>query len=176
MATAPLAGEQGQGIVRTVTIYEGDATRYDVWTKGGIVEQGVTYAAGISQDRIDDGNAYVKRYTTYKDSVQRVATGENGDQIIGRVLTIDRNIPEIAVDGGTWTATEAGARKASVEFFVSKQVIRVRAKGDAVGIVVGNTLSLVAGSLFLMDQDLVNGAFYALEPTTDADAYILVEV
>lgn len=176
MPTGPLAGEIGEGNSRTVALYEGNGTRYDVWTKAGIVQYGLQFAAGFSQARIDDGNAYVKAYTTWTDAVQRVATGDNGNIILGRVLDISRNIPEVATDGGTWTAALATARYGTVEFFVTGQVIRVRADGSGTAIAINDQLKLKAGSLFLMIKEVTNGFLYAKEATTDADAYILAEV
>lgn len=176
MVTPPTGGEIGGGIVSTHVIYEGDATRADVLTHEGHVEKGVTYAAQIAEDRIKEGNAYVKEYTTWDKSVQKVADAENGDVIVGRVIAIDKNRPEIAADGGTWTAVRAGARRGSVERFLTGQEILIRADGSGTAIAIGNTLSLKAASDLLWVQDLVNGALYALEPTTDADAWIRARV
>jgi len=176
MATAPKGGESGQGVTRTYKVYEGDATRTDVETTHGTEVKGVVYAAGISNDLVKQGIAYVKRYTTWEKAVQRVATGENGEDIIGRVKAIDTNTPDISTNGGTWTAAYAGARNASVEEFQKGQIILVRARGDVTPIAIGNKLSLVTGSLYLFNQDNTNGRFYAMQATTDADAWIQVEV
>lgn len=176
MVTPPTGGEISGGVVDTEVIYEGDATRADVLTHEGHIEKGVTYAAQIAEDRIKEGNAYVKEYTTWDNAVQKVADAENGDVIVGRVIVIDKNRPEIATDGGTWTAARASARRASVERFQTGQVILIRADGSGTAVAVGNTLSLKAASDFLWVQDLVNGALYALEATADADAWIRARV
>jgi hypothetical protein len=176
MATAPTGGEIGQGVKRTVVIYEGDATRTDVMTDSGKVIKGVTYAAQIDDDRIKEGNAYVRRYTTWDNAVQRVAANGNGDTIVGRVIEIDKNTPEISANAGTWTAARATARRGTVEFFVEGQVIYVRGDGSGTTIAVGNKLSLKAASTFLFVQDNTNGFGYVLEGTTDADAWIPVEI
>ena len=106
MATAPTHGEVGQGVKITAPIYEGTFTRTDVQTKQGIVKKGGTYAAGVVDDSIEQKIAYVKEYTSFDDyAYQVVADNENGDQILGRVLAISKDIPEATADGGTVTAT-----------------------------------------------------------------------
>jgi hypothetical protein len=176
MATAPTGGEVGKGLSRTMVIYEGDATRADVETDAGTVIKGVTYAAQIPNDNIKAGNAYIRRYTTWDDAVQLVAAGGNGNTIIGRVLAIDKNIPEISANGGTWTAARATARRGTVEFFLKGQVINVRVDGSSTPIAVGNKLSLKSGETDIFVQDNTNGRFYAQQAATGSDVWIQAEV
>lgn len=169
-------GEIGEGVRRTIPVHEGLATRRDVITNRGIVEKGVTYAAGISQERIDDGSAYVKLYPTWDDAVEKVSNNETGVNIYGRVLEIGGEVPDIATDGGTQGATRANARRATVEEFRKGQVIVLHVDGSGTPVAVGDKLSLKPASDYIFIQDNTNGRFYAMEAATGSDDYIRARV
>ncbi len=99
MTTAPTQGERGQGLYLTHPLYEGTATRTDVVTEHGVVKGGVAYAAQFDEDAIDRHTAYVKEYTSFAEmAYQKVATGDNGNLIKGRVVNIDTNIGLVDID------------------------------------------------------------------------------
>lgn len=160
---ATTGGDISQGIRSTEPVYEGTFTRTDVLTTKGWVEKGGTYAAPIVKDRVEEGNAYVKEYTSFADNaVQTVADNENGDQIVGRVVSIDKNIPSVSTNGGTQAATLANVRRATIERFKKGQVITIHVNATT-PIVIGDKVSLESGSQHIFEQDNNNGAFYCLE-------------
>jgi len=177
MATAPTKGEIGEGLYKTVPIYEGTFTRADVQTQQGVTEKGGTYASGISDDAIKANTAYVIAYTSFADyAYTKPATGANGDTLLGRIKSIDKNVPEVAANGGTAVATLANARRAVVEFFQQGQVIMVRVDGSGTTVDLGDNLSLKSAEREIFVQDNSNGALKALKTTSDADAWIPAEV
>lgn len=173
--TNPTGGSFGHGMTRFVHVYEGDATRTDVVTTSGYTDSGVLYAAQLAKDDIEDGIAYVKNYATWEDSVQRVAAGDNGNLITGRIIDIDHNVPTLADNGDVWTAARDGSRKGDFEEFQKGQILVVRVDGTT-PILVDDNLSLKAGTTNILVKDNVNGRFEAMEAFSGSDGWIQIKV
>ena len=177
MPTAPTHGEIGEGTKITAPIFEGTFTRADIQSKQGIIKKGGTYAAPVSDDDIENHTAYVIAYASFTDYAYQIpATGANGEDLLGRVRAISKDIPEASADGGTVASTLANCRRGTVELFKKGQIIMLRVDGSGTTIDLGDKLTLKAATRNIFVQDNSNGAFKALETTSGADVWIPAEV
>ena len=175
--TAPTHGEIGEGTKITAPIFEGTFTRRDVQSQQGIIRKGGTYAAPVSDDDIENNTAYLIAYTSFTDYAYQIpATGANGEDLLGRVQSINRDVVEVSADGGTQVSTLTNCRQGTVELFKKGQIIMLRVDGSGTPVALGDKLSLKAATRNLFVQDNSNGAFKALEAATGADDWIPAEV
>jgi len=167
-------GDVGQGLMLPgCPIYEGTATRTDVYGPSGLIEGGVTYAAGVDNDDIKNGWQFLKTYGSFaEDGFQIVAAGGNGSDIVGRLISITNNTPTISANAGTASATLTNCRRGTVEQFVVGQIISVKVDGSGTAVAIGDKLSLKTALTDTFVQDNSNGTFYALK-TASADGDII---
>jgi hypothetical protein len=113
------AGDIGDVLQITMILFEGNFTRTDIETPGGLYQFGGTYAAPL---RVGD---FVE---LYDGANKTVTTASAGASVIGRIVETPKGpIPEVGTDGGVWTwsaSPGAGARHATVEWYKGKCVRR----------------------------------------------------
>lgn len=138
------AGEIGEVLQLSLTLFEGNFTRRDVVGPRGKVQFHGTYSQPLA---VGD---FVEIYASADNTV---TTASAGASIIGRVITEpEGQIPNVSTDGGTWTWSASvgnGARYATIEWYKGKCVRRLVSHSAAtrgVQVELKNKTTVITGS------------------------------